>query len=421
MANGVMRAWDGTQWVTLPAASQNPGSVNQAVNVNFTPAGDIVATNVQTAIQEVDSEKAKLAGDAAQAFSASTLTAATGNITNVNSTQIIATDVRGSSFNSGSILGRTDGIINGSFDKWSLGSSITVTGHLQKIADRWNYDFNGTLGTINISKAVLSSDLWPLPGNYSPKNTARLICSVAPTGNTFQDFSTQLESVTSYAGKQITISFYALSLAASEDVLIKTEQYFGGGGSPSAPVFNTSSPISVSNTVFQRHSVTFTMASVTSKILGSNGDDTMNVILTLPLNKTFDLLVGGFQIDEGPLALPYRNRSFSQIESECNRYLVSSYTDGTVPGSVTSEGVIAFTQSSANSLFTIQLPSALRTIPVVTLYNPTTGAVGTWNNAGTSVAVSVNTNGTRNITIALSGGTAGNFCTGHYVVQDPYY
>lgn len=52
----VMRAWDGTQWVSLPAAAPNPGAVAQAVNVNFAPAGNISSTNVQAAIEEVETD-----------------------------------------------------------------------------------------------------------------------------------------------------------------------------------------------------------------------------------------------------------------------------------------------------------------------------------------------------------------------------
>lgn len=51
-----------------------------ASEVPFTPTGNIVATNVQAALAEVDAEKALLAGDAAQDFAVNNLTAA-GEIT----------------------------------------------------------------------------------------------------------------------------------------------------------------------------------------------------------------------------------------------------------------------------------------------------------------------------------------------------
>jgi len=436
MANGAMRAWDGTQWVTLPAAAPNPGAIAQAINVNFSPTGGVAATNVQAAIAEVDAEKALLAGSASQAFSASTLTATTGNITTVNATTLAApignittvnsttgniTNAVVTTVNQRSPNGKANGVINGMFDDWPLGNSISVTSHLQKLANRWNYDFNGTLGTISVSKSPVNPANWPLVGTFSPKNLARIVCSSAPSGNTFQDFSTQIESVTSFAGKTVTISFYAFMLSGTNNILVKTEQYFGGGGSPSSPVFNTSAPISISGTVWQRYSVTFNVAAVTSKTLGSNGDDTFNVIFTLPLNQTFDFLIGGVKVEEGTVATPVEYYQPYDCYAAGERYIVSSYEDGVTPGTITTSGAISFTQHGTNDTFTIQLPTRMRGLPFVKLYNPATGALGSWNNGGTPVNVSVNTNGTRNVTIALSGGTAGNFCTGHYVIEDPFY
>lgn len=53
------------------------GAAHAASAIANTPAGSIAATDVQTAINELDTEKAALAGSASQAFSASTLSAAT--------------------------------------------------------------------------------------------------------------------------------------------------------------------------------------------------------------------------------------------------------------------------------------------------------------------------------------------------------
>jgi hypothetical protein len=68
-----MRAYNGTAWVTLPAAT--------ASTVSNTPSGNIAATNVQAAINELDAEKALLAGSAIQAFSASTFTGSGSGLT----------------------------------------------------------------------------------------------------------------------------------------------------------------------------------------------------------------------------------------------------------------------------------------------------------------------------------------------------
>ena len=60
--------------------SQSAASAISAEYISNTPAGSIAATTVQAAINELDTEKAALAGSASQAFSAAALTAS-GNIT----------------------------------------------------------------------------------------------------------------------------------------------------------------------------------------------------------------------------------------------------------------------------------------------------------------------------------------------------
>lgn len=53
------RGWNGSAWVALPAAT--------AAATAFTPAGNIAATNLQAAIQELDSEKLPVGGNAVTA------------------------------------------------------------------------------------------------------------------------------------------------------------------------------------------------------------------------------------------------------------------------------------------------------------------------------------------------------------------
>lgn len=51
-------------------------------------------------------------------------------------------------------------------------------------------------------------------------------------------------------------------------------------------MFNTSAAIPIGTSGWQRYSVTFTLADTVGETLGSNGDDTLNVILSLPVNQT---------------------------------------------------------------------------------------------------------------------------------------
>jgi hypothetical protein len=322
------------------------------------------------------------------------------------------------SINNGPLAGTKNPIVNGSFDIWQLGTSFTLGPNLQKNADRWNFDFNGTIGTGSVTRLTVPSADYT--DEFHPIYAARAAITVAGSANTFIDLSTQIENARIFSGEQITISFYAKSLSGLPQAItaIKTEQYFGSGGSPSAPAFTTSAPITI-GTTWQRYSVTETLASVTGKTFGTNGDSTLNVIITLPLNVVFDLAFTMVQIELGPVATPYEYRSIADIMSECQRYLQVSYNDAVTPGTVTSIGAVFFTQPNATTVTNVTLNNPMRTPPAVAVYNPATGATGTWNNAGTPLTTTLNQNGMKNVSIQTVGGVDGTFVSGHYVFQDP--
>lgn len=308
-------------------------------------------------------------------------------------------------------------ILNGAFDVWQLGTIFIISSHRQKTADRWNFDWNGTLGTMIIQRVNnLVQD-----NGLMFKNGVRLTQTGGASGNTHYDFSTRIESVHTLSGKKATISFYAYSASPNNQITIMTEQYFGGGEALSSSVFNISSPVAIAQGSWNRYSVTFDIASTAGKTLSAQGDDALNVIFTLPLNTTFDFYICGVQIEEGVSASPFDFRPFAETMQVCQRYLQTSYDNGTAPGTETTKGAIAFQAGGPNPRTTIQLNTPMRVLPAITYYNPATGAAGTWNDSGTARAVATNTNGTKNVSVSVTGSAAGNFISGHYVLQDPYY
>jgi hypothetical protein len=322
------------------------------------------------------------------------------------------------SINNGPLAGTKNPIVNGSFDIWQLGTSFTLGPNLQKNADRWNFDFNGTIGTGTVTRLTVP------PADYidefHPIYAARAAITAAGSANTFIDLSTQIENARIFSGQEVTISFYAKSLSGAPQAItaIKTEQYFGSGGSPSAPVFTTSAPITI-GTTWARYSVTETLASVVGKTFGTNADSTLNVIITLPLNVVFDLAFTMVQIELGPVATPFEYKPIADTMNECQRYLQVSYNDAVTPGTVTSTGAVFFTQPNATTVTNIVLNTPMRTPPAVTVYNPATGATGTWNNSSTPLTATLNQNGMKNVSIQTVGGSDGTFVSGHYLFQDP--
>lgn len=86
------------------------------------PAGNIAATNTQAAINELDAEKALLAGSPSQAFSASTLT--------------VATDAIVPSLNGGQLAGFRNKVINGGMTIAQRGTSFVNCINTYTL-DRW--------------------------------------------------------------------------------------------------------------------------------------------------------------------------------------------------------------------------------------------------------------------------------------------
>jgi hypothetical protein len=212
--------------------------------------------------------------------------------------------------------GRKNHIINGNFDVWQRGGSFTITTHLQRLCDRWNFDWNNTLGTVEVSQVDLGvSNTLP----HFPKYVTRINQITPSVGATFIDFSTQLEDVNTLNGRKVTISGW-VNGTAGRQMIVKTEQYFGSGGSPSPSEFNTSDPIVFTGS-WQKFEVTFDLADTNGKTLGTDNNDTLNVILTQPLNVTADVFLSGIQIEEGDVATDFEQVDEATEFMRCSRYL----------------------------------------------------------------------------------------------------
>lgn len=337
---------------------------------------------------------------------------------NIWSNQGVTADLIATSLGGGPLGGDyLNPIINGAFDRWSNGTSFAIGTHLQTLADGWNFDFNGTVGTGVISRSMVP--IASYGANFQPRYCLNFNQSVAGSGNTYYDVSTQIEGVRTLAGQKVTISFWAISNSGTPPAItaVKTEQYCGSGGSPSPSQFNTSDPIQLTSS-WAPYSVTFPLASISTLTLGTNADDTLNVIFTMPLNQTFDISIADAQINPGPVPMPFNFNDPATVAAKCARRIQTSYDDGTAPGTATTNGVISFIAGSVAPVITIPCFPKFRTPPAVTFYNPATGATGTWDNQGTAVAASVNTNGMQNVSVALSGCTVGTVVNGHYVFED---
>lgn len=281
-----------TSWGPFPAT---------AADVAVTPAGNIVATDAQAAIEELDTEKVAKAGD---------------TMTGALNVPMVVTD---------SPLSFRNKIINGGFDVWQRGTSQTATGYGSD--DRWA---NGNVGSAKThSRQVFTVGQTDVPGN--PKYYSRtVVTSVAGAGNYAVKFQ-KIEGVRTFAGKTVTLSFYAKA-DAPKSIAIEFQQEFGTGGAPSALVQGIGAQKVALTASWQRFEVTVAIPSITGKTLGSNGDDSLGVFIwfdagsdfnarTATLGQqsgTFD--IANVQLEEGSVATPFEQLPPGETFRLCQRY-----------------------------------------------------------------------------------------------------
>ena len=217
------------------------------------------------------------------------------------------------SFADTAVHGRRNRIINGDFQVWQRGTSSTSGGY--QTADRWAAAFHNGAATMSQQSFTLGQT--DVPGE--PKFYFRHNVTTQST-NYMPNIQQNIEGVRSLAGQTVTLSLYA---KASKALELKTYifQYFGSGGSPSSGVVvENSTKIADLTTSWQRITYTFDVDSINGKTLGSNGNDSLQVYLQMPLSDTYSVDFALIQLEVGEQATPFEHRSFGEELELCKRY-----------------------------------------------------------------------------------------------------
>lgn len=168
---------------------------------------------------------------------------------------------------------------------------------------------------------------------------ATVLVNVNTTGSAaaadFEILSQKIESVSTLAGKTVTLSFYALSTVAGKFLSTELYQYFGTGGSPAAPVLAIGATKHTLSAAWARYSVTFTVPSIIGKTKGTAGDDFLQVVFWFSAGSTYatrsatlgqqtsNISLWGIQLEEGSVATPLEKKSFNSELTDCQRYYQS--------------------------------------------------------------------------------------------------
>lgn len=199
------------------------------------------------------------------------------------------------------------------------------------------------------------------------------VTSSAGAGN-YVILAQRIEGVRTFAGQEITISFYAKA-DSSKPIAVELQQNFGTGGSPSSAV----SAIGVTKTTlgssWQKVTVTATVPSISVKTLGSGGNDylTLNIWFdagsdynsrTDSLGQqsgTFD--IAQVQVELGPVATPFERRPIGTELALCQRYYETAY--------------VALVTTATSIAQTYSWKATKRGVPTVTT-TPDSGSGGTF-------------------------------------------
>jgi hypothetical protein len=265
------------------------------------------------------------AGNSATAAAGSASGAAT-SATNASASAATAASAAGAQ--SGANVGRNK-LLNSTFLVAQLGAGpFTASGYT---LDGWFAFAAHSTGSLSVTQSTLSDADRTAIGDED----ASLALGYVFTGGTgaadLDGIQQRIENVRRLAGKQVTVSFWAVAAAGSPKVGISIDQNFGTGGSPSTGVNGTGTLVTLSTT-WARYTATVTLPSIIGKTLGTNGDSFTNVNLWLSSGSTNNVRSGsvgvqsgtvtfwGVQLEVGGVVTPLEKLNYAIDLAQCQRF-----------------------------------------------------------------------------------------------------
>jgi hypothetical protein len=238
--------------------------------------------------------------------------------------------VQVANLNGGPLAGFRNRIINGNFDIWQRGTSFTGN---EYGADRWGHFSVGTTHTVTRQPFTLGQTAVPGEPTYFCRT---VVSSVAGAGN-YAVLAQRIENVRTFAGQQVTVSFWA-KVNATKNIAVELFQQFGTGGSPSADVTAIGTTKASIGTSWQKVTVTATVPSISGKTLGTDGNDCLALNIWFDAGSDFNARtdslgqqsgtfeIAQVQIEPGPVATPFEQRPIGTELALCQRYFEAGST-----------------------------------------------------------------------------------------------
>lgn len=216
------------------------------------------------------------------------------------------------SLNGGPLGGFRNKIINGGFDIWQRGTTVSgLTNHYGP--DRWKAVCASGI-TCQADRSVRGT---------SPDEEYYGTFTFTGTGSAGSTVQQRIESVNTLAGKTVTVSG-ELAMDSTQTVNVYLRQYFGSGGAPSASVDTLVGVVTApAGVAWQQFSLSVALPSISGKTIGTAGDDSLQLLfeLTQPNGRILHLrkisVVEGDATGEDD---PFEQRPLALEDVLCMRY-----------------------------------------------------------------------------------------------------
>ena len=247
--------------------------------------------------------------------------------------------------------------------------------------DRWYQSNVG--GTVTASAQTFTAGTAPVSG-YEGKNFLRLVSASQSAAGDYAAITQLIESVRTFAGQTITVSFWAKASTGTPNLGISIIQAFGTGGSPSSSVI-TSFGVQAITSSWARYTATVALPSISGKTIGTANNDFLQFNIWTSVGTTISGLgypaVGiqnvtvdfwGVQVEAGSVATPFQTAT-GTIQGElaaCQRYFQrvgtgSGYVPLCMGQCISTTAVYGF----------YPLKVTMRSTPIVTISSPTGGSL----------------------------------------------
>lgn len=193
-----------------------------------------------------------------------------------------------------------------------------------------NWIFNKTNATGTDSINIIHPANGTIDPPFNPYAYFQYSCTVAGSGDNKPQLFWNLRYVTTLQNSEVTLFFWGRCDSGANTVESLTYQYFGAGGTASAPVLTSNAIFNLTSS-WAQYSITFTVPSIAGKVI--DGISHIDFILRFASDAATTIELTNIQLNEGNKILPYEYlpanyRSHQQIPlvdslDTGNRYLIS--------------------------------------------------------------------------------------------------